>query len=38
MIVERANKLQVLNYNNTDTKHNNTIDTVKWGKNIEIIW
>lgn len=38
MIDERAIKLQVFNYINTDTKHNNTIDTVKWGNNIEIIW
>jgi len=38
MIDERDIKLQVFNYLNTDTKHNNTIDTVKWGKDIEIIW
>jgi len=38
MIDERDIKSQVFNYLNTDTKHNNTIDTVKWGKDIEIIW
>lgn len=38
MIDERDIKSQVFNYLNTDTKHNNTIDNVKWGKNIEIIW
>ena len=38
MIDERAIKSQVFNYLNTDTKHNNTIDTVKWGKDIEILW
>lgn len=38
MIDERDIKSQVFNYLNTDTKYNNTIDTVKWGKDIEIIW
>lgn len=37
MIDERDIKLRVFNYLNTDTKHNNTIDTVKWGKDIDTI-